>query len=210
MAEMRQAAGRFASADSSASQHDAFIQILCKFGAHSIQLPRKLRCRPTRDFEPHLLSFPTMRPSKWVANNGREAMFFLIRVAFWLSIVVILLPTGKTEQSATGPGAIEAFSAASAAVSDMRGFCERQPAACEAGSKAASAFGEKAQATAKMLFEYLTEQKNETAATDTMRLNPTSVGGRPSQNTLTAADRLPAWRGVAPTSSEPPQARRPS
>lgn len=152
-----------------------------------------------------------MRPNKKrAASNGREAMFFLIRVAFWLSIVVILLPTGKTEPSATGPGAVEALSAASAAVSDMRGFCERQPAACEAGSKAASAFGEKAQATAKMLFEYLTEPKGEAAAPAPRPLDPTTVGGKPSQNTLTAADRLPAWRGPTPARAEQPQSRRPS
>jgi hypothetical protein len=135
-------------------------------------------------------------------------MFFLIRVAFWLSIVVILLPTGKTEMSASGPGAVEAFSAASAFVSDMRSFCERQPGACQVGSKAATAFGEKAQASGKMLFDYLTEQKPDTPATKPTDL--TSLGGKPSQNTLTAADRAPTWRGPAPARAEQMPPRRPS
>src|SRR3954470_4316376 len=85
-------------------------------------------------------------------------MFFLIRVAFWLSIVVLLLPTGSQQPKSTPTiETAEAVSAASAAVSDMRQFCSRQPDACSVGSQAAVAFGYKAQAGAKMLYEFLTE-----------------------------------------------------
>ena len=66
-------------------------------------------------------------------------MFFLLRMAFWLSIVLILLPTGSTQrvQSGNDVGASEAISAASATVQDMRGFCTRQPDACSVGSQVA-------------------------------------------------------------------------
>src|SRR2546430_454333 len=88
-------------------------------------------------------------------NIGREAgmraMMFLLRVAFWLSVVVILLPSGsQAPASGSQVGAGEAMSAASAAVSDMRQFCGRQPEACTVGSQAAVVFGQKAQAGAKM------------------------------------------------------------
>src|SRR3977135_561808 len=72
-------------------------------------------------------------------------MFFLIRMAFWLSVVLVLLPSGGAKQTAAAPsaeiGAVEAVSAASATVGDMRQFCTRQPEACALGSQAALAFG---------------------------------------------------------------------
>ena len=40
----------------------------------------------------------------------------------------------------------------------MSQFCERQPDACEVGSQAAVAIGQRAQAGAKMLYEFLNEQ----------------------------------------------------
>ncbi len=68
-------------------------------------------------------------------------MFFLLRMAFWLGLVLVLLPTDKSSDSDKGPqiGASEAISAATAAVSDMSQFCTRQPAACEVGGQAAVA-----------------------------------------------------------------------
>ena len=65
-------------------------------------------------------------------------MFFLIRMAFWSSVVLVLLPTGgskPTEAPRSQVGALEAVSAASATVSDMSHFCARQPEACAVGSQ---------------------------------------------------------------------------
>ena len=75
-------------------------------------------------------------------------MFFLLRMAFWLGLVLVLLPREKTPESEKLPqvGASEAVSAATAAVSDMSQFCKRQPAACEVGGQAATVIGQRAQA----------------------------------------------------------------
>src|SRR5689334_4601145 len=101
-------------------------------------------------------------------------MKFLIKAAFWLSIVVLLLPSGEKRENAAQAGAAattqvsatEAVSAASAAMSDMRHFCSRQPDACAVGSQAAVALGQKAQAGAKMLYEFLNDRlgPNETGS----------------------------------------------
>ena len=122
-------------------------------------------------------------------------MKFLLKAAFWLSIVVMLLPSGEKSAPAPQVGATEAVSAAGAAVSDMRQFCARQPEACAVGSQAATAFGQKAQAGAKMLYEFLNDRgPNETASVSG---KPTGAAQR-SQHTLTPDDLVPAWRGPEP------------
>lgn len=131
-------------------------------------------------------------------------MMFLIRVAFWLSIVVLLLPTGHVQQATPMPqvGTAEAFSAAGAAVSDMRQFCSRQADACTIGAQAAVAFGHKAQASAKMIYDFFTEKGGRHEAGSLPAGKPAAVGtdaaAKNSQNTLTPADRSPAWRGPQP------------
>jgi hypothetical protein len=80
----------------------------------------------------------------------------------------------------------------------MGSFCERQPDACSVGSQAAAAIGQRAQAGAKMLYEYLNERlgSNDTGAT-TGKAVPLPAA-RPSQHTLSPADLAPAWRGPPP------------
>lgn len=92
-------------------------------------------------------------------------MFFLLRMAFWLGLVLVLLPTDKSSAPDQGPqiGASEAISAATAAVSDMSQFCSRQPAACTVGGQAATVIGERAQSGAKKVYQFITDkaEKNE-------------------------------------------------
>ena len=85
-------------------------------------------------------------------------MFFLLRTAFWLSIVIVLLPAPESMKPESGVGAAQAVSAASATFSDMTQFCTRQPDACQIGSQALVHFGHKAQASAKWLYDVLTSK----------------------------------------------------
>ncbi|MBN9598466.1 MAG: DUF5330 domain-containing protein [Afipia sp.] len=87
-------------------------------------------------------------------------MFFLLRMAFWLGLVLVLLPTDKTPDADKQPqvDTVEAVTAASAAVSDMAQFCNRQPAACAVGGQAASVIGARAQAGAKKVYHFFTEK----------------------------------------------------
>ena len=93
-------------------------------------------------------------------DRGRE-MFFLLRMAFWLGLVLVLLPRDKTPESDKLPqiGASDAVSAATAAVSDMSQFCKRQPAACEVGGQAATVIGQRAQDGARKLYQIITDKK---------------------------------------------------
>jgi len=126
-------------------------------------------------------------------------MFFLIRTAFWLSVVIMLLPTPDSMKSEGGVGATQAISAASATMADMKQFCVRQPDACDVGAQALTQFGRKAQASAKWLYEFLGEKlaSEQTASAARSRdvSKPAPAEADPSQNTLTAADTSPAWRG---------------
>jgi uncharacterized protein DUF5330 len=123
-------------------------------------------------------------------------MMFLLRTAFWIGVVLALLPTFGPKQSApqaAGVGTTEAVTAASATFADMIQFCNRQPDACAAGAQFASVFGQRAQAGAKMLYEIVGEKlaKADAGAADV----PTG-GVKLSQSTLTSADLALAWRGT--------------
>jgi len=133
-------------------------------------------------------------------------MFFLLRMAFWLSIVLILLPAGMSQpQPQNNVAATDAISAASATVGDLRQFCTRQPDACTVGSQVAAELGTRAQAGAKMLYEFLTAtlaSKDAGARFGKAALDKPGVDqaafNRASQNTLSTTDLAPAWRGPAP------------
>jgi len=121
-------------------------------------------------------------------------MRFLLRMAFWMTVVLVLLPSGGSQPtSKTNVSAIEAMSAAVATVGDMRSFCERQPEACVIGSQAASVIGQRAQAGARMLYNYLSHRSDASAGTS----GRSAPAAGPSQHTLTPADLVPAWRGPA-------------
>ena len=85
-------------------------------------------------------------------------MRFLLRMAFWLTVILALLPSGGSQPTPKlNVSAVDAMLAAKATVTDMGSFCERQPDACTVGSQAAVAIGHRAQAGAKMLYEYFNE-----------------------------------------------------
>jgi hypothetical protein len=128
-------------------------------------------------------------------------MFFLLRMAFWLCVVLVLLPSGGPQRSPSTPtvNATAALSAASATVDDLRGFCTRQPSACSVGSQLASVMSERAQAGAKMLYGLLAESwaPRTTGALggEERRSGVRKSALEPSSpDTLTPADRDPAWR----------------
>ena len=133
-------------------------------------------------------------------------MFFLLRMAFWLTVVCVLLPSGtKTASPDANIDAKQAVTLASAAVSDMRGFCDRQPDACAVGGKVAVAIGHKAEAGARTIYEFITatlSEKSAPANQTAPKVVAVSAPGQGSQTraagTLTAADMQPTWHAPVP------------
>ena len=139
-------------------------------------------------------------------------MMFLLRATFWLGLVLVLLPSGGTKsETQSQVSAAEAVSAASAAVSDMSQFCTRQPAACQVGSQAAVTIGQRAQAGAKMLFDFFAEHATGSGSTGTGGGAATADNGTTgsietipaSQDTLRPTDVAPAWRGPGKDPRQP-------
>lgn len=134
-------------------------------------------------------------------------MMFLLRITFWLSLVILLLPfgtnAGSGDSKATGVSAFQAFTAAGAAVSDLSQFCSRQPEACVAGSQAVVALGDKAQVAAGMMLDFLNKRNAGESLGSNAVAEKSPATDASAQNTLTPADRMPAWRGPQPRTNRP-------
>ncbi|MCA6110223.1 DUF5330 domain-containing protein [Bradyrhizobium cenepequi] len=122
-------------------------------------------------------------------------MFFLLRMAFWLGLVLVLLPRDKAPESEKLPqiGAAEAVQAATAAVSDMGQFCKRQPAACEVGGQAATAIGQRATDGARKIYQIIIDKKppDHTGSIGSSGDAEVSIASR---DTLTVDDQAIEWR----------------
>jgi hypothetical protein len=143
-------------------------------------------------------------------------MFFLLRMAFWLGLVLVLLPREKTPESEKLPqiSVGDAVQAATAAVSDMSQFCTRQPQACHVGGQAAAVIGVRAEDGARKVYRTITDKKSDDKK-DADKKDPdkkapdhtgsigvadnsdgSASGEAISSDTLTSDDLVTNWRGV--------------
>ena len=120
---------------------------------------------------------------------------FLIKTAFWLALIIVLLPTNKEAQQ-------EIYGSAVAAANDLKTFCVRNPEVCRNGKAAMETFGEKAKFGAKVVMDALKDDKADKTAVamapEAQDLHPAAPLLQPSrQHTLTDRDLQPAWTGPA-------------
>ena len=127
---------------------------------------------------------------------------FFIRVAFWLSLVVMLLPTDERQQA-------RLYGTAVATVERVTTFCDRNAQACATGGELWATFVKKAEFGARIAIDLATSggRKDEGAVPTPARVEPTGARARPEvrpearpqqpypRGTLTPADLAPAWRG---------------
>jgi hypothetical protein len=122
---------------------------------------------------------------------------FLIRAAFWIGLVVLLLPTDERQQA-------RLYGTAVATVERVTTFCERNPQTCATGADLWATFLKKAEFGARIAIDLVTSNGRREAETRE-RAEPASTGSRPapyrapqapaSRGTLTPADLTPPWRG---------------
>jgi len=123
---------------------------------------------------------------------------FIIRSAFWIALIIALIPSDPAQQA-------KMYQTASYAVHRAATFCDRNAAVCDSAHAYWGLFKEKAAVGARMLGDLVNERMMAPAAPD----RATQYGGReitpilersaPSSETLRPADRAPEWRSRART-----------
>ena len=114
---------------------------------------------------------------------------------------------------------LEVLSSASSAVTDVAGFCTRQPEVCNTAAYMAGKLEAKAKYTVKLIFEWASEstsdpalpaQSQEAAKADLLTTGTivAAAAAEPeptSQSTLKLQDVIPKWRGPGKTKKPQPQ-----
>ena len=128
-------------------------------------------------------------------------MMFLIRLAFWLGLLVLLLPTDERQQA-------RFYTTALAAVERATTFCERNTQACAVAAQLWAMFLKKAEFGARMAIDLVSSggRSDEGAASQPLRTEPARSPAHPrpkaepklpgDRGTLSPADLTPAWRGA--------------
>ncbi|WP_027164829.1 DUF5330 domain-containing protein [Mesorhizobium sp. WSM3224] len=104
-------------------------------------------------------------------------MGFLIRMAFWFSLVLLALPlgVGPGEDGQQSVGPIQALFAAREAVGDIAGLCERKPDVCETGKSAMYTITVRAKETAKIAAAMIDDQQSGQASAPETKVADGSV-----------------------------------
>jgi hypothetical protein len=113
---------------------------------------------------------------------------FLLRSAFWLTIVILLIPADPETGEAPRVTVVNALMAARATVADLSGFCDRNPDVCVTGGAAIEIFAEKAENGLDMIDEYFGDAEDGAEPPD----------GDGNRGTLTSDDLALPWQGAEP------------
>ena len=105
----------------------------------------------------------------------------LIRTAFWLSLVVLLLPTDAHQQE-------KLYKTASDAAIHAATFCERNQTLCVKGSQYWGTFKQKFEFGSRLAIDLVSERVFGVS-------RPAATAATPASHTLTPNDMTPAWRG---------------
>ncbi len=147
----------------------------------------------------------------------------LIRTLLVLSGAGFLLPSPPEDVAAANASVqgeqvstLDMLSSASSAVTDVAGFCARQPGFCSTAAYVAAKLEAKAKYSVKLIYEWASEstgdpalpgQSQEAITADPLKtgtmLAEAAIVEPKSQSTLKLEDVIPEWRG--PIKKKPPQ-----
>jgi hypothetical protein len=121
---------------------------------------------------------------------------FLIRLAFWVGLAVLLLPSDERQQE-------RLYATAVATVERAATFCERNEKVCATAGEMWATFLKKAEFGARLAINAAGSagRAPDDAAPPTPQptsARPESRFGPATRGTLTPADLSPAWRGQPP------------
>ncbi|PWJ85343.1 hypothetical protein C7441_103199 [Pseudaminobacter salicylatoxidans] len=110
-------------------------------------------------------------------------MGFLLRMAFWFSLVLLALPFnfGGEDSDQPSVGAVQAFMAVREAIGDLSNICERKPDVCETGKSALHTVGVRAREAARIAYELLDSQLGESRPAPDQPDTDTTTAGIPAK-----------------------------
>lgn len=110
---------------------------------------------------------------------------FIFRTVFWLSLVVLVLPTDAEQQA-------RLYANVSHAAHQTATFCDRHQDVCARGAEYWATFRTKLEFGARMAMDIASERLNGQSP-----VKPASAT-KPVRGTLTPEDLAPQWRGRLP------------
>lgn len=114
-----------------------------------------------------------------------------LRMCFWGMLLLFLLPSSPQQKEAI-------YTAAEQTVSDVSGFCDRNPQACETARSAFQTLVEKIRIGAEMVEDMLRDG-GQSKSDDRLSAHDDATASvpPPSQSTLRSDDLRPEWRAPA-------------
>lgn len=82
-------------------------------------------------------------------------MGFLIKVGFWLGLVLVLIPYDGSAGEGETVGPLQVIHTASSVARDFSGICDRKPDTCESGRAILKTMGIRAREAARIAYEAL-------------------------------------------------------
>lgn len=138
-----------------------------------------------------LLELDSQREAANVSGTGDWTMF-IIRTAFWLGIIVLVMPSDPAQQKQLSDAARNGIAQAST-------LCDRHETACRHASVAWTAFKAKAETAGRMAFnlamERMAARPAATAPAATVPATTTGPANGRQHGTLREDDQIPRWRG---------------
>lgn len=126
-----------------------------------------------------------------MSSEGGICLMFLIRVTFWLALIVLLLPTDQRAQE-------RLYTTASETAHRVATFCDRNAALCVRGSEYWAVFKRKLDFGTKLAYEIASERLMGRSAPAAEPVNTTAsppARVERAKGTLSPADAQPEWRG---------------